>query len=71
MAKLAAMLVLIVRFTDYVAGNLIVGEKRGKIFDTEGKYIYVFGLIVIAVIGFGSLYFLDIDRLDNNAMKWF
>ena len=71
MATLAAILVLIVNLTYYVGSYLIVGEKKKNIFKTDGKYTYVFGLIVIATIGFGSISFLNIDILDNNDMKWF
>ncbi len=69
MAKLGAMLVLIVSFTKTVIGKSIIGEEPKSIYKTDGKYVFVFGLIVIGVIGFGSLSSLDV--LDNNDMKWF
>lgn len=71
MAKLGAMMVLVVHLTNYVVGKSIVGEKRKNVFETDGKYIYVIGLTVIGAIAFGSIRFFAVDFLNENVMKWF
>lgn len=62
------ILVLVVSITNMIAGKLILGEDRKKIYETSGKYIYLWGTIILLTIGFGCLFFLDIS--DLNVMKW-
>lgn len=69
MAKLAAITVLIIRFSDYVFGKMLIEDRRKNVFQTNGKFLYIIGLMILAVIGFSSLMYLDL--LNTDAMKWY
>lgn len=62
-------LALIVGIANLIVGKLIIRGERRKISETEGKYIQIWGLSIIAIIGLGSLFILDI--FDPHMMKWF
>ncbi len=65
----APILVLVVSIANLIVSKLIVGGKRRKISETDGKIINILGLIIIATMGICSAFFIDI--FDNNVMKWF
>lgn len=61
-------LVIIICLANFIVGRLIVGKERRKIYETDGKYIHIAGLIMIGIVGIWILY----DLLDNaQVMKWF
>ena len=66
----AGFLVLVVSIANAILSKLILGNIRRKVSETEGKYIQRWGLVVIAIIGFSSIFFV-FDILDTNVMKWF
>lgn len=58
------ILALIVSIANIIVGKIIVGKKRRKISETEGKNIEIWGLILIGIIGLCCIYFvLDIMKL--------
>lgn len=63
------ILVFVISIANLIVGRLIVGGKRRKVSETDGEIIQVWGLAVIAVIGLGSMFVLDIS--DPQIMKWF
>jgi len=65
----APILVLVVSITRMIVSGLIVGENKRKISETDGKYIEIFGNILLIIISFSTLYFLDI--MNPDVMKWF
>ena len=64
------ILVLIVSIANAIVGKLILGSNRRKVSETEGKYIQIWGLVVIAILGICSIFFF-VDILDANVLKWF
>lgn len=69
MGILAPILVLIVSIANIIVGRLIVGKKRRKISDTDGKNMQFLGLLTIAIIGIWCVFVFDI--IATNVMKWF
>lgn len=65
----APILVLIVSIANFIVGRLIVGEKRRKVSETDGKMVQILGLVIIVVIGLGSMFVIDI--FNPQIMKWF
>lgn len=70
MGMTAGFLVLIVSIANAILSKLILGNNRRKVSETEGKYIQIGGLIVIAIIGLCSIFFI-FDILEANTMRWF
>lgn len=50
--------------------KLILGRNKRKVSKTVGKKIYIWGMVIIGLIGIGSILFV-LDVLNNNVMKWF
>ena len=63
------ILALVVGIANIIVGKLIVGEKRRKISESDGKNIKIIGMVIIAILGFSCLFMLDI--FDPHVMKWF
>ena len=69
MAKFAAITVLIIRFSYYAVGKMFIKDRQKNVFQTNGKFLYIIGLMILAVIGFSSLMYLDLLNID--VMKWY
>ncbi|KGR78032.1 DUF4181 domain-containing protein [Ureibacillus manganicus] len=65
----APLLVFVVGIANLIVGHFLIEGKRKKISETKGKYIHKWGYSIIATMGIGSLFILDI--FDPNVMKWF
>lgn len=65
-----ALMVFILAIIHPFLRKWIVGEKGEKISATDGKNIYIWGNIILALIAI-SLVFFVLDIYDENTIKWF